>query len=251
MRPGDGVHLTFHGPLSEERAARLIADLAAARPATVLDIGCGRAELMLRILAELPEAAGTGIDRDAEDIRCARRNAASRGLDGRARFIEGRAEDHLASADLILNVGAYHALGRIPEALTQIRERVNPGGRVLFGADYWERPPTEAELANMWPGITADAHTDLATLVDRTIAAGFRPLQLQTATRGEWEEFESKYARDREEWLLASQGHPEADEVRTDLDRIRNIWLRGHRDIFGFVYLTLGVPAAGLLAGSG
>ena len=167
--------LTFHGPLSEERAVRLTGELAARTPATVLDIGCGWGELTLRILAAAPNAIGTGVDINSGDIRRARDNAAARGLDGRATFVEGPAKEHLASAraDLILNVGAYHALGTIPEALAEIRERVNPGGRVLFGAEYWERPPTEGELANMWPGITAEDCTDLATLAERTIAAGF------------------------------------------------------------------------------
>jgi|HubBroStandDraft_6_1064221.scaffolds.fasta_scaffold317631_2 SAM-dependent methyltransferase len=234
--------LTFHGPLSEERAVRLTGELAARTPATVLDIGCGWGELTLRILAAAPNAIGTGVDINSGDIRRARDNAAARGLDGRATFVEGPAKEHLASAraDLILNVGAYHALGTIPEALAEIRERVNPGGRVLFGAEYWERPPTEGELANMWPGITAEDCTDLATLAERTIAAGFRPLRIQTATRGEWEEFESGYARGREEWLLANPGHPQAGEIRAELDKTRNIWLRGHRDVFGFAYLTLG-----------
>jgi SAM-dependent methyltransferase len=240
-----GARLTFHGPLSEERATRLTRELAAAKPATILDIGCGWGELMLRILAEVPEATGIGVDTDGEDIRRARASAAGRGLDGRVTFIEGPAEDHLSSADLILNVGASHALGTITNALTRIREHVNPGGRVLLGAEYWDRPPTPAELASMWPGITADAHTDLATLADQTIAAGLRPLRIQTATRGEWEEFESGYALDREEWLLASPDHPQAGEVRAQLDQIRSIWLRGHRDVFGFAYLILGVPAAG------
>ena len=243
-RAGAGSCLSFHGPLSEERAVRLTSELATRTPATVLDIGCGFGELMLRILAATPNASGTGIDIDGGDIRRARDNAAARGLDGRATFVEGPAKEHLASvnADLILNVGAYHALGTIPEALAEIRERVNPGGRVLFGAEYWERPPTEQELANMWPGITAGDCTDLATLAERTIAAGFGPLRIQTATRGEWEEFESGYAQDREEWLLANPGHPQAGEIRAELDKTRNIWLRGHRDVFGFAYLTLGVP---------
>jgi hypothetical protein len=80
------------------------------------------------------------------------------------------------------------------------------------------------------------------TLADQTIAAGFGLLRIQTATREEWEEFESGYALDREEWLLAHPAHPRAGEVRADLDRIRAIWLRGHRDVFGFAYLILGVP---------
>jgi len=242
-RAGAGSGLAFHGPLSEERAASLVGELAARTPTTVLDIGCGWAELMLRILAAVPGADGTGVDSDGGDIRRARDNATARGLDTRVTFIEGEARESLASAsaDLILSVGAYHALGTIPEALAEIRERVNPGGRVLFGAEYWERPPTEAELANMWPGITADDCTDLATLAERAIAAGFGPLRIQTATRGEWEGFESGFALEREEWLLAHPSHPRAGEVRAELDKTRNIWLRGHRDVFGFAYLTLGV----------
>ncbi len=245
-RAGAGSWLAFHGPLSEERAASLVGELAARTPATVLDIGCGWAELMLRVLAAVPGATGTGVDSDRKDIGRAHDNAMARGLHTRVTFVEGQARESLASAsvraDLILNVGAYHALGTIPEALAEIRERVNPGGRVLFGAEYWERPPTEAELANMWPGITADDCTDLATLAERTIAAGFGPLRIQTATRGEWEEFESGFAREREEWLLAHPSHPRAGEVRAELDKTRNIWLRGHRDVCGFAYLTLGVP---------
>ena len=145
--------LTFHGPLSEARAVRLTGELAAGGPATVLDVGCGWGELMLRILAAAPDASGTGVDIDGD---C----------------------------------------------------------------------------------------TDLATLAERTVAAGFGPLRIQTATRGEWEEFESGYARGREEWLLARPGHRRAGEIRAELDKTRNIWLRGHRDVFGFAYLTLGVPSA-------
>jgi cyclopropane fatty-acyl-phospholipid synthase-like methyltransferase len=81
--------LTFHGPLSEERASRLTGELAAGTPATMLDIGCGWGELMLRILAAVPDASGTGVDIDGGDISRARGNAAERGLDGRATFAEG------------------------------------------------------------------------------------------------------------------------------------------------------------------
>ena len=49
-RAGAGTRLAFHGPLSEERALQLVNELTATTPATVLDIGCGWAELMLRIL---------------------------------------------------------------------------------------------------------------------------------------------------------------------------------------------------------
>ena len=48
--------------MSEDRAARLVDRLARTSPATVLDIGCGWGELMLRILAAVPGATGVGFD---------------------------------------------------------------------------------------------------------------------------------------------------------------------------------------------
>lgn len=35
------TRLTFHGPLSEARAARIVDRLGRAAPARILDIGCG------------------------------------------------------------------------------------------------------------------------------------------------------------------------------------------------------------------
>jgi hypothetical protein len=59
--PPSLTRLTFHGPLSEARAGRLVDRLTRTRtctPGTVLDVGCGWGELMLRILAALPDATG-------------------------------------------------------------------------------------------------------------------------------------------------------------------------------------------------
>ena len=155
------------------------------------------------------------------------------------RVREHRAE-HRERADVVISLGAYQAFGAVPDALRALHELVNPGGRLLFGAEFWERPPTPERLADMWPGITADDCTDLAGLADAAAAGGFRPLRIETATRGEWEEFESGLAAEREEWLLANPGHAEAAAVRDQLDRQRSIWLRGHRGVMGFAYLTLG-----------
>ncbi|MFI9051965.1 SAM-dependent methyltransferase [Streptomyces sp. NPDC053427] len=237
-------HLSFHGPLSTERADRLAAELAARNPVTVVDYGCGWGELLLRILDVARGTRGVGIDVRGPDIARGRDNAANRGLADRVDFIEGSATDHSGAADVVINCGAYQAFGAVPEALTALRRLVNPGGVLLFGADYWERTPSEQQLAHMWPGTTVDECFHLPDLVDVAIAAGFRPLRIQTATRDELEEFESGYAAGAEEWLLANRDHPEAEQVRTRLDDHRSIWLRGLRDVWGFAYLTLGVPGS-------
>jgi SAM-dependent methyltransferase len=239
---GWGSRLAFHGPLSAERADRLAAELAALDPETAVDYGCGWGELLLRVLSAAPGARGSGIDIHGPDIARARRNADKRELADRAAFIEGQAADHASKADAVINCGAYQAFGSIPEALKALRGLVNPGGRVLFGAEIWDRTPTEQQLSAMWPGTTLSTCLYLPDVVDAAVEAGFRPLRIETATLGEWDEFESGLAAGTEEWLLANPGHPEAGQVRDRLRSHLSIWLRGHRDVMGFAYLTLGVP---------
>src|SRR5262249_42825271 len=138
-------------------------------------------------------------------------------------------------ADVVLCVGASQALSdaeppdHIEAALTVLRRLVTPGGRVLFGDGFWQHPPTAAELAAMWPGTTAGELHDLARLTDLAVAAGFRLAWIETADEAEWEEFESAYQADEEEWLAAHPGHPEAAQLSRRLDEHRSHWLRGYR----------------------
>jgi cyclopropane fatty-acyl-phospholipid synthase-like methyltransferase len=118
---GSGARLKFHGPLSAGRADRLAAELAARRPETVADYGCGWGELLLRVLTAAPSARGVGVDIHGPDIARARENADERGLADRAAFIEGQAADHASSADAVINCGAYQAFGSIPVALKALR----------------------------------------------------------------------------------------------------------------------------------
>ncbi|NJQ02273.1 SAM-dependent methyltransferase [Streptomyces zingiberis] len=244
------TRLTFHGPLSEARAGRLVERLTRHEPATVLDIGCGWGELLLRVLAAAPAATGTGLDVNAGDLARGRENALRRGLDGRVEFAEESAAGTARGpAGLVLCVGSGHALleegatgDAAAVALRALRRLVSPGGRVLFGEGFWQRTPSEGELAALWPGATAADHHDLPGLVDAALDAGFRPEWIETANEDEWEEFESGYRADREVWLAAHPGHPSAAETRERLDRQRTSWLAGYRGLLGMAYLTL-VPA--------
>ena len=184
-----------------------------------MDYGCGWGELLLRVLEAAPEANGVGIDIHGPEITRGRENAEERGLSGRVSFIEGSATDHASPADAVISCSAYQAFGTVHEALRALRSLVKPGGVLLFGAEIWDRTPTDVQLANMWPGITVDDCLYLPDLVDAATAEGFRPLRIQTATRGEWEEFDSGLGAGAEEWLLANGDHPEADQVRARLDR--------------------------------
>jgi SAM-dependent methyltransferase len=249
-RPPSLTRLTFHGPLSEARAARLTGRLTRTNPGTILDIGCGWGELMLRIVQALPGATGLGLDTDEGDLARGRDNTRARGLSGRVTFArESAAGTTREPADLVLCVGASHALTEAlpPDgtvaALHELRRLVTPGGRVLLGEGFWERPPAEAELAAMWPGTSAGEFRDLAGLVDITVDAGFRPEWIEVASQEEWDDFESGYQCDKQEWLAAHGDHPGAAGIREQVDKHRSYWLHGYRGILGLAYLTL-IPVA-------
>ncbi len=76
-------------------------------PRRVLDCGTGSGALLLTILAECPEAEGTGIDSSSAALDIARENAAALGLATRTRMLEkdwtkaGWADD-LGAYDLII-----------------------------------------------------------------------------------------------------------------------------------------------------
>ncbi|GHH05152.1 SAM-dependent methyltransferase [Streptomyces lanatus] len=242
------TRLTFHSPLSEARAQNLVHRLTRTTPTTpttILDIGCGWSELMLRILTAAPEATGIGIDINSDDLTRARQNAESRGLQQRAEFVnESAIKSTRGPADLVLCVGASQALStatpphHTTEALTELRRLVTDDGRVLLGEGFWQRPPTPTELSGMWPNAAATDHHDLATLLDLTVAAGFRPEWTETASLDEWEEFESAYQADVEVWLAQHPDHPLAAETRDRLDRHRAQWM-SYRGVLGLAYLTL------------
>jgi SAM-dependent methyltransferase len=239
--PGFYEWLDFNSPMSSELADSLAASLARTRPAAVIDIGCGWAELLLRVLAAAPNARGVGIDENETARARARTNATARGLASRVDFENALPAAPRVAPDVVICVGADHIFGDQRDALEALARTVAAGGRVLFGTGFWERPPSVEEAAGL--GAVPDDFLPLPDLVDLALSFGFRLLDLRTATRREWEEFELGYLADWEEWLLRWPNDPGAAEIRERADAHRTGYLRGYRDVLGFAYLTLGVPA--------
>lgn len=239
--PSGHTFLDFNAPLSDARADRLIDGLAPLRDCTVIDLGCGWAELLLRALAGEPTARGIGVDSDAEAIARGRANAAARGLADRVTLHSADVTSWpTAAADVVITVGASHAWGGTAHALDAARAHLRPGGRLLFGDGCWEREPTPAALAGL--GAEPDDLLTLPDIVDLAVQTGYRPLDVCTASLDEWDAFESRWCAGRERWLLAHPHAPDAAEVRAVVDEHRTGWLRGYRGQLGFAYLTLAVP---------
>jgi cyclopropane fatty-acyl-phospholipid synthase-like methyltransferase len=245
----DPMHadLDFNSPLSDARVEQILTSLEPLSGALVVDLGCGWAELLLRVLATEPTATGVGVDQDGAAIEHGRANALARGLADRVELQVGDAAAWSEGpADVVLCVGASHVFGGEPAehtatALKALRSLLRPGGRLVFGECFWQRPPTEAAAASF--SGDPNEYRSLAELVDLAHEHGYRMLALSQATTDEWDAFQSGYLLGWERWLLANPGHPDADDIRKRADDSRTRWLHDWRDVLGFAYLTLVVPA--------
>jgi SAM-dependent methyltransferase len=239
--------LTFMAPLSEERAARLVRFLTDGSPGSVLDIGCGWAELLLRVLEAAPDAVGEGVDLDAVAIGRGQELAAARGLGDRADLRVDDALDLRGGWDAVICIGASQVWGAPVEeaqplpyapALAALRGLVNRGGRVVYGDGIWSRPPTPEALAPL--AGREDEFKTLGEVATLAVEAGFAPLGVHEASPDEWDVFESGYAAAYARWLAAHDpDDPEADEVRAMAERQRSAYFAGYRGILGLGYLEL------------
>ncbi len=239
--------LTFLSPLSDERAARLVGFLTGHEPATVLDVGCGWAELLLRVLESAPTASGLGLDLDEESLARARRVAAERGLERRATFETRDARDVAGPFDAVTCIGASQIWGPDVEeaqpldyaaALRALRALLPRGGRLVYGEGIWSAPPTPAATAPL--SGRDDEYVTLGRLVTIAESLGFGVMAVHEASLDEWDAFESGFAGGWVRWLAEHEpDDPAAEEVRSRLARQHAAYLDGYRGVLGLAYLHL------------
>ncbi|WP_184809250.1 SAM-dependent methyltransferase [Actinophytocola algeriensis] len=222
--------LRWNTPLSDAHAAELLDHLDLPTATSIVDLGCGWGELLLRAAAR-GVAKAVGVDTDPAGLDRGRRAALVRDLD--VKFVERAAADWHGTADRALCIGASHAFGGSHAMLAALAEVV-PRGRVLVGDGCWERPPTEAAHA-----VFGDDILPLADLVAACGETGWQVLHLSTADQHEWDEFESGHRAGHREWLLANPDDPRAEEVKARDDAREREYLTAYRGVFGLAYLVL------------
>lgn len=226
--------MRWNAPLSEDHASLLLDRLGVSPDDSVIDLGCGWGELLLRAVAPAVSATGVGVDTDRSALQRGRAASAAAGLADRITFSAADASRWDIPADRIICVGASHAWGGSCEALGALGGLLRPHGRVLLGDGYWERAPGEAATAMFGAKVLV-----LTDLVDTALALGWRVMHLSTADQREWDDFESTWQAGRQEWLLAHPDDQRADQIRQKLDSQLRDYIGVYRNVLGFAYLIL------------
>jgi SAM-dependent methyltransferase len=222
-------------PLDDTSVQRLLEQAVDRGDERVLDLGCGGAEWLLRALIGYPQLRAEGVDISEPALAHARTAAIRLGVQDRLVLHQEDITQFTAGHrfGLVLSAGSAHAFGGLLPTLAAARAHLAPGGRVLIGDGFWDRPPS-AEAIEM-----LGAFDDLATTMDRVIADGWTPVTGHVSTRRELDDYEWAWTGSLASWALDHRDHPDHDQALQAAATHRSEWLRIYRDCWGFLTLVL------------
>lgn len=233
-----GSHL-FCSPMSEEKADLLLSHLILGRADRVVDIGCGKGELLIR-LVQRSGAEGVGIDRSAAFLAAARERALNAGVADQISFIEQDAATYTADPAAFgagLCIGAGAPFGLFADVAKRMSSLVRPGGLLLLGECYWKQAPAPGYLQFLGVdrGIYSSHEGNLA------LASQLRlmPLWSTVSSDQEWDAYEELYQQNVERYVAENPTDPDGPAM---LERVRlwNRMYRGHgRGTLGFGFYLL------------
>lgn len=224
-------------PIGSDRldAAVSLITSSGARGGRAVDVGCGKAELLIRI-AERSGWAGLGIDPNAAFVAEARAAIALR-APGLVEIVEGTADSlpH-ATYDVAAALGASHAFGGTRETLAALADTARPGGHVVFGDGFWRHAPGPAALEVL--GLAAGELCLLSEQVAAVDAAGLEPLEVIVASEHDWDRYEWAHLRNLEAHAREHPGDPQAARLWARRERWRDAYLQAGRDLLGFALIV-------------
>ena len=202
----------------------------------VIDIGCGKAELLVRLVDQYG-CFGIGIDINAEFLREAAKRVETSRYPTRIVLLKGKAKEMIEVTpqyDLSVCVGSSQCFGLYRDALNALAAITRPEGLILIGEGYWRRLPDQVYLNFL--GATED---ELLTHLGNLLAgrqAGLMPLYSCVTDENDWDAYEESYHANVGRYFDA---HPTDPDRAAMLERIAS-WNRHYR-LYGRETLGFGL----------
>lgn len=225
-------------PTSSAKLDDLVALLPLEPGAKVLDVACGKAELLMRIV-EAHGARGVGVDLSPWEVPVALKRVSERDLSEAIEIVEGDGADLPVTPgayDLAMCIGASWVWGGFKPTLEALAAAVGPGGLVASGEPFCTRPPPEAyRAAEPELAPTLVSHADNVRCARET---GLDLLYIIVSSQDDWDRYEHLQTRAAE---LYAVEHPDDPDVAELLERRRredDIYLDWGRDFLNWaIYL--------------
>ena len=222
-------------PLDETRLEEIFELIQVRSQAAVLDIGCGKGEMLIR-LAEKNEITGVGVDKSPNCITEAEKKKAERVLQADLRFVETDGAQYKPEAevseDLTMCIGASWIYGGYKKTLKALSNMTRRSGYLRVGEPFWRKPPAQAYLRREKLSRKLFSTHQGNIRLGETI--GLDPIYTIVSNESDWDKYEGLH------WYAAREyanSHPEDPDVKDLLarnSRARETYLKYERDILGW-----------------
>lgn len=231
-------HHSLMNPIDEGRLDDLLDLLALAPGASVIDIGCGKGEMLIR-LVEKYKVKGVGIDLSPYSIREAEKRKLERVPGADFKFLEMDGAEYKPEAeksDLTMCIGASWIYKGYKNTLRALAGMTRPFGYVMSGEPFWRKKPSVAYLRHSeYKRNSFNTHHGNVAVGE---ALGLAPVYALVSSEGAWDKYESLHWFAAREYAVSNPEDPDLRELLSRDRRDRESFLRYERDILGWaVYL--------------
>ena len=236
--------LAFMNPLAEEDVDEMIEALELEPGAHLLDLGCGKAEILLRIVERYPDVRATGLDNSPGVLAQARRQAETRVPEAKVVLLEQDVREYApepGSFDLVVSTGGVAFRGGVGGTLAVLSGFVAPDGKLLFGEGYWREEPSAEYLVAL--GAAREELRDYEGTIEAAVEAGLDLKRAVTSSVEDWDAYEDAWAENGERYASAHEGEEGVTELQEWIEngraRYRDL---GGREILGFGFFLFERP---------
>ena len=231
-------------PTSSTKLDELVDLLPLQRQSRVLDIACGKAELLIRI-ADRHDATGVGVDISPYEIEAAKQRVAARKFERRIEIVESDGAEYdiePGSFDMAMCIGATWVWGGYRGTIAALKNVVVPGGLIAIGEPFKMNEPSKDYVAadpEFVPTLVTHAE-NVAMAQDE----GLTLLYAVVSNRDDWDRYEGLQTRAAE--LYAAE-YPEDPDVSELLERRHEddaLYLNWARDTLNWAIYLFRAPLA-------
>jgi SAM-dependent methyltransferase len=220
-------------PTSRGKLDELVGLLGLNRGSAVLDIACGKAELLTR-LAERYEISGTGVDISPYCVMDGQQKLRERVPSAQIEILnmDGAGYSPNQPFDLAMCIGASWVYKGHRGTLNALKTMTKPDALILVGEPFWLREPDDAYLAaeNLTRDMFGTHYENVRVGEDE----GLSPLYTMVSNQDDWDRYEALqwYAADK--YARQNADDPDVSEILTRVARGRMNYLQWGRDTLGW-----------------
>ena len=237
-------HHLLCNPISMAKLDDLFALMNLGPQDRVLDIACGKGEVLLR-LALAYSIEGLGVDLSPFAIKDAQRKCDECILDTEVNFLLMNGADYQPevpqSFEVAMCLGASWIWGGHRGTLQALKEFVRPGGLVVTGEPYWVAEPSQAFLDAI--GQSEDEWSTHHGNVEIGEEEQLSFLYSVVSSQDDWDRYEGLQWYAMAEHAQQNPDDPDLEELTERVHQSRKAYLKWGRNTLGWaVYLFRKAP---------